>query len=219
MPRLPATMYNSELAVPANVHLLCCSVCFLRTPDNNNVLYVTEKVTQRAGCSVCFLTVRAPYLVLSLFLVLICDPPLPVVAVRHFVWAHKLDTAKVFSPLGDDASHLGWHKQVHLKEAKKKRTKTFFTTADLKFQLWKHGWGGGNHVCCIYLIIPYWTIYVKWIIHLYISTATWLRQFLIKLKSYIPSYPWPSVIIIASSRSLHKMETGEMSISVVHGAT
>lgn len=65
--------------------------------------------------------VRATYLVLSLLLVLIRDPPLPVVAVRHFVRAHKLDAAKVFSSLGDDARHLGGHKQVHLKEANKKK--------------------------------------------------------------------------------------------------
>lgn len=107
------------------------------------------------------------------------------------------------------------------KKPKKKEQKRFS-----RQQIWNSSFenmdgGGGNHVCCIYLIIPYWTIYVNWIIHLYISTATRLRQFLIKLKSYIPSYPWPSVIIIKQQvwRSLHKMETGEMSISVVHGAT
>lgn len=162
MPPLPAIMYNSELTVPANLHLLCRSVCFLRTPDNNDVLYVTEKVTQMVSCSACLLAVRAPCLVLSLFLVLIRGPPLPVVAVRHLVWAHKLDTAKVFSSLGDDARHLGWHKQVHLKEAKKKPV--FHDWEDLKFQLWRYGWGLKNHVCCIYLIIPHRTIYVKWII-------------------------------------------------------
>lgn len=85
MPPLPAIMYNSELTVPANVHLLCRSVCFLQTPDNNDVLYVTEKATQMVGCSACLLAARAPCLVLSLFLVLIRGPPLPVVAVRHLV--------------------------------------------------------------------------------------------------------------------------------------
>lgn len=111
--------------------------------------------------------VRATYLVLSLFLVLVRDPPLPVVAVRHFVRAHKLDTAKVFSSLGDDARHLGGHKQVHLKEADKKKEKKiffFYNSADLKFHLWKHGWGVKNRVCCIYFIISQGTIYVKWII-------------------------------------------------------
>lgn len=66
-----------------------------------------------------WLALRPPYLVLSLFHILIRGPPLPVVTVRHFVWANKLDAAKIFSPLGDDARHFGRHKQVHLKEARK----------------------------------------------------------------------------------------------------
>lgn len=181
MSPLPAIMFNSDLTVPqtciydAAVFVFCEG---LRT----TMCYVTEKVTPIVGCSPCLPAVRAPYLVLSLFLVLIRDPSLPIVTVRHFVWAHKLDTAKVFGSLGDDARHLGWHKQVHLKEARKKKA-VFHDWADLKFQLWKHEWGEKIHVCCIYLIIPHQIIYVKWIIHLYI------RQFLIKLKraTFYPS--------------------------------
>lgn len=58
--------------------------------------------------------VWSAYLVLPLLLILIDGPPLSVVAVRHFVRADKLDAAKVFGSLGDDARHLGRYQQVHL---------------------------------------------------------------------------------------------------------
>lgn len=152
MPLLPAIIHNSEVTVPANVHLLCRSVCFQRTPDNTDVLYVTEKVTQTVGCSACSLAARAPYLVLSLFFVLIRDPPLPVVAVRHFVRAHKLDTAKVFRSLGDDARHLGWHKQVHLKEGGKKKEEICFSWLSRLEIPALQTWMRGEKPCLLYLV-------------------------------------------------------------------
>lgn len=63
---------------------------------------------------VCLCAAGAAYLVLPLLFILIDVPPLSVVAVRHFVRADKLDTAKVFSSLGDDARHLSRYQQVHL---------------------------------------------------------------------------------------------------------
>lgn len=181
MPPLPAIMYNSELTVPADVHLLCRSVCFLQTPDNNNVLYLTEKVTQMVGCLAWFLAVRAPYLVLSLLLILVCDPVLPVIAVRHFVWAHKLDMAKVFSSLGDDARHLSWHKQIHLKKAQK--TKQLV----MSNQIWNSSFENMDEVNkkMSTVIISHCLCQVN--NTSYISFATRLRQFPIKPKSYILS--------------------------------
>lgn len=70
-------------------------------------------------CQSClWCAVKSPYLVLPLFLILIYIPPLSIITVRHFVWADKLDMAKVFSALGDDTCDLGRNKQVHLKEGR-----------------------------------------------------------------------------------------------------
>lgn len=67
---------------------------------------------------------RAPYLVLSLFLILVYVPPLSIITVSHFVWANKLDTAKVFGSLGNDTCYLGGHKKVHLQQAENTEKKT-----------------------------------------------------------------------------------------------
>ena len=61
------------------------------------------------------------HLVLSLLFILIYEPPFSVVAVRHFVGANKLDMAKVFSSLGDDAGDLGGNEHVHLIERERER--------------------------------------------------------------------------------------------------
>lgn len=102
------------------------------------------------------------------------------------------------------------------KKPKKKEQKRFS-----RQQIWNSSFenmDGGGKSCLLYLfnnsILDYLCQLNNTSLHKH-----W--QFLIKLNSYIPSYPWPSVIIIKQQvwRSLHKMETGEMSISVVHGAT
>lgn len=61
------------------------------------------------------------HLVLPLFRILIYIPPLSIITVSNFVWANKLDMAKVFSSLGDDSCNLGWHKQVHLRDTKERK--------------------------------------------------------------------------------------------------
>lgn len=80
--------------------------------DSVNALYLDTEASWRAvkySLTALCNNVNATYLVFALLLILIDFPSLSVIAVGHFVWADKLNVAKVFSPLGDDSCNLGGH--------------------------------------------------------------------------------------------------------------